>query len=316
MRLITILSFTIGSAAATALAGCSNSAQTATLPLIAAGRLNDIGAELRGQTGATLGVYVSESGAPGNVLEYNYQGTGSPLCTLNLSGSVNSIQSDSRNELIVPESTGTFIYKEYRHSCLSTQPIKQFSQGAVDGFSLDGRTYYLAVYQGVEVCKLGRRAGCYGLINEDAIMVCGVTADRSGVYASTRDGTNHYHLIYWNRARGGGTLLSGYVNGNCGGLYFDGLGDLLSIGWTVHGAVLDVYTGCPSNCVDHGPFSLGNDPIQYGSLGNGETRFMVVDPLAAKIDVYQYNGLNGVTYLYSNGTGLSKSAVGIAQQLR
>src|SRR5215469_4911331 len=103
------------------LTGCAGSAKaglpTALTPFSSNGRPIDVAAQIRDRAkpaAATLGVYVST--APGaessDILEFSYQGTGSPLCTLNLSGAINAIQSDSENELIVPLDTGVSIYKE------------------------------------------------------------------------------------------------------------------------------------------------------------------------------------------------------------
>ena len=82
----------------------------------------------------------------------------------------------------------------------------------------------------------------------------------------------------------------------------------------ITGFIVDFY--CPSACLAHGPFSLHGNSF-YGSLGNGDATFMTFDGVFATIDVYQYDGIYGITYLYSNGTGLnaSEEPLGIAQRL-
>lgn len=301
-----------------ALAACTTAAQNANPPV--RGAFVNSGKPMARQApdAATIGVYVSE--VKGELLEYNYEGKGSPLCTLRFPGYINAIQSDSENELIVTtQSAGVNIYKETRHLCVSSTPIKQFpNETALDGFSLDGKTYYFAENEQVDICKLGRRPGCRRhLTNYYAQSLVGITADASGVYASSYE-TTGASLLYWQGATGPGIVLGGYVNRGPGGLYFDGFGNLLAIDSNaIGGPALYVYSGCPSACHAHGPFSLGaGKNVAYGSLGNGETRFMALNENGS-IDVYQYNGTYGLTYLYSNSAGLNPSAspIGIAQIL-
>lgn len=311
------------------LASCSGAAQPGlpkTLaPFAASGAPRDIGESLQGQANPLSQplccVYVTEA-LGSSLLEYNYQAKESPLCYLNGLNSPWSIQSDSKDELIVPTASGVNIYTESEYFCLANSPTKQISDDyALDGFSLDGRTYYLAHNLGpdsyVQVCVVsGRDPGCHGrLRNASLYTPYAVTADATGVYASSEEyGSRQAALIYWPNATGSGTVLKGYVNHGAGGLYFDGLGDLLAI--DAASAALYVYTGCPSACKAHGPFPFASSGVAYGSLGRGETRFMTVS-LFGKIDVYQYNAIDGITYLYSNSAGLQASLepIGIAQQL-
>lgn len=91
-------------------------------------------------------------------------------------------------------------------------------------------------------------------------------------------------------AQGAGTVVSGYVNKSPGGIYLDGFGNLLAIDGTSGASALYVYSGCPSACKSHGPFSLATKgQVLYGSLNLGETRFMAVNT-DGEIDVYQYDG--------------------------
>lgn len=312
------------------LAGCADSNQIGVprtlAPFAANGMRLDIAHDLRSKGSPTSGaiccVYVSEYYS-GNILEYNYDGTGAPFCTLSGLSYPFSIQSDAKGELIVPNSGGAYIYKERKHVCLpSAPPAKQVPDyDALDGFSLDGRTYYFAHDEGyesyIDVCKYGRRIRCgkqyltaYGLYFPGA-----VTADSTGVYAVNfsqyGDGAS---LYYWKNGAVHGTALGGYSARFGGGIYFDGFGSLLSIDGSTAGSSLTVYSGCPSACKAHGPFPLHEGGVLYGSLNQGDTRFMTVSQFG-DIDVYQYNGIYGLTYLYSNTTGLNPSAypLGIAQ---
>lgn len=285
-----------------------------------------------------VGVYITDvtMGPSGGaeVLEYSYTGKGSPLCKLSLSGVIfGQIQSDVKNELIVPEGVGSTgaiaVYNEGKtgRTCLPTAPKFTFQEpygSPDDGFSPDGRTYYIAneygvngTNPGVAVCKTGRRFGCNRQLSLffKSPGVMSVTANTTGVYACAYDVTPTAYLVYWKiPARGTGTILNGFVNQYCGGITFDGLGNLISL----DGTNLWVYSGCPNACSPHGPFALYRGGGMYGSLGNGEATFMVLSNLYRTIDVYQYNGINGVKYLYSNGMGLNPSSPvsGIAQRLR
>ncbi|MBV8531874.1 MAG: hypothetical protein JO104_11185 [Candidatus Eremiobacteraeota bacterium] len=333
MRLVSLfVAFVCGAQ----LAGCAGTQQSglpATLaPFAPNGAPNEVVRQIRKHAqpeNPIVGVYVSEHNSQessSTILEYQYTGKGAPLCSLNLSPDsyLNSIQSDSKNELIVPNGNPwVYIYKESKQLCLSSIPAKQFvlnGDDAIDGFSLDGKTYYIAAPSRIYVCK-GSNPSCkHYVTNADIGTVAAVTADASGVYASTSGSLpNSAALWYWKGASGSGALLSGYVNKGPGGLYFDGFGNLLSIDSAGNGAgpVLYVYSGCPTACKAHGPFGLGfYDKITYGSLGNGETTFMALNQNGS-IDVYRYDGIYGITFLSSNGTGLSPSAgpIGIAQLL-
>jgi hypothetical protein len=84
------------------------------------------------------------------------------------------------------------------------------------------------------------------------------------------------------------------------------------------GSNLYVYTGCSSACLAHGPFLL-TGPATFGSLGDGDETFMTMDigDLGPSIDVYVYEGIYGLEYLWSNGEGLNPNDApqGIAQRL-
>jgi hypothetical protein len=311
---------------ATAAAGCAGDAKNG-LPATSFQQLP--GSEHL--TKPIVGVYISDVTTGPELLEYSYTGKGSPLCSLSLSGYVGGqIQSDSKNELIVPEfsgSTGTIaVYNEGKtgRSCLPLAPKFAFQDpygSPDDGFSMDGHTYYIAHAYGAKgsspqaaVCQTGRRFGCNRPLGIPFVShgVISITANATGVYACAYDPTATPWLVYWKVPKGTGVILNGFTNQYCGGLTFDGLGNLISL----DGETLWIYSGCPKACLAHG-FSLHGGGT-YGSLGNGETTFMVMNNLYRTIDVYQYNGIYGVTYLYSNGTGISASAPvsGIAQRLK
>jgi hypothetical protein len=265
-----------------------------------------------------VGVYVSEFDGS-QLLNYDYAATGNPLCATGTVKAVNSIQSDVKHELIVPSEDSSspggivYVYKEHAHLCLSNLPSKSFVEpyaAPSDGFSLNGTTYYIANHGGIAVCKA---TGCIRELTNThgSNDVVAVTADSTGVYGVTYNGSaEQYLLIYWKNAKGHGTLLA-QLSGP-GGIYFDGEHNLVSLGYSNS---LYVYSGCPSACTPHGPFALADVAI-YGTLANGDSEFMTVSDDGV-IDVYQYNGINGVSFLYNNSDGLSPSLVpiGIAQRL-
>lgn len=290
------------------------------------GRL-DIAQELRERANLAPSVvccvYVSQNKST-SLLEYNSNAKGAPICApLTVAQGMVSIQSDIKHELIVPTSSGVYVYKESRRLCLPSSPLITFKDKyIVDGFSPDGRTFYLAhnniAYDPrtwIRICKVGRRTHCNGqLTNPYLHNPVAVTADSSGVYAVSALTVGYYaSLIYWQNATGPGVALSGFIDTVGGGIYLDGFGNLLSIDDTGSTASLIVYSGCPSACQAHGPFPLRPN-TEYGSLSSDKTRFMTVST-DGTIDVYQYNATYGVTFLYSNSTGLNPSNVpiGIAQ---
>jgi hypothetical protein len=216
--------------------------------------------------------------------------------------------------------------------CLPSSPITTFTipDGyPTDAFSLDGKKYDVAVgdsahsaYVGVWVCVKGRRFGCHTFLRPPLYTrvyfgISGVTADSTGVYANVQyKVTNSFeaYVIYWKGGKGNGTVVKGIQGIAASTLTRDGLGNLLVMDGS--GNNLYVYSGCPSACVQHGPFPLHSTAV-IGSLGNGETTFMTLEYYGIGIDVYQYNGTSGITYLYSNSAGFSPSLtpLGIAQRL-
>lgn len=308
------------------LVGCADGSQSAAslgiTPFTANGQRSDIATQLRNRqpspNNPIVGVYVSEFDGS-KILNYKYAGTGNPLCETGNVKAVNSIQSDIKHELIVPSEDSAsgqgivYLYKESAHLCLPNSPSASFIEPydiPSDGFSLNGITYYIANHSGVAVCKL---SGCIRELTNTygSNDVISVTADSSGVYGVTYNGAaEQYELIYWKGAKGNGVLLA--HDAGPGGIYFDAAHNLLALN---DSAQLDVYTGCPSACVLNGPFSLADYAI-YGTLANGDSKFMTVSETGV-IDVYAYNGINGITFLYSNSDGLNPSLVplGIAQRL-
>lgn len=321
---------------AASFAGCAASRQS-TLPggldsVSANGATLDIRQQLKSPANPAsvlCCVYVSQAQSP-NLLEYNYQAKGAPVCTLSLT-TLWAIQSDPKHELIVPtggygSGNGVNVYTEHEHACLSSIPAKVLPDPyAIDGYSIDGRKYYLVDNDGfgiarITLCRLGRRPNCkHQLSNPSMNNPYAVTEDAAGGVYVMNFGTVPAKLFYFANGTGPGVALGGYVNQHGGGIYFDGFGNLLAIDAAVgsNPGSLYVYSGCPSACTAHGPFPLHSGAF-YGSLGNGETRFMTISATAAQIDVYQYNGTYGITYLYSDTTGLSMSnkPIGIAQELR
>lgn len=307
-------------------AGTQNALPTSIAPFTPSGQRYDVTTQLR-RRGASpnnpiVGVYVSQFDGS-KLLNYNYAATGNPLCETGTVKAVNGIQSDVKHELIVPSEDNVsaqgivYLYKESAHLCLPNSPSASFIepyQVPNDGFSLDGGTFYIANHSGVAVCKLTRRVhGCVrNLTNAYASNdIIGVTADSSGVYGTSFNGvTEQYQLIYWKGAKGPGKLLLNLAFP--GGLYFDAAHNLVSLNDSTQ---LYVYSGCPSACTPHGPFALA-DAATYGTLANGGSEFMTVS-VNGVIDVYQYSGTSGVTFLYSNTAGMTPSLVplGIAQRL-
>lgn len=59
----------------------------------------------------------------------------------------------------------------------------------------------------------------------------------------------------------------------------------------------------------------GSTGFGYGTLANGGTEFMELEA-DGEIDVYQYSGINGVTFLYSDTSGENQQLqpIGIAQR--
>lgn len=318
---------------APAIAGCAGDAKNG-LPITGAQPPPANG----GATKPIVGVYITDvimgTNGGAELLEYNYTGKGKPLCSLRVSGVIfGQIQSDLKNELIVPEGVGSTgaiaVYNEGRtgRTCLPSAPKFSFQDpygSPDDGFSPDGRKYYIAHIYGAHgtspqaaVCQTGRRFGCNRPLGIPFVShgVISITANTIGVYACAYDPSVIPWLIYWKiPAKGVGTILNGFTNQYCGGITFDGFGNLISL----DGTQLWVYSGCPNACKAHGPFALYKGGGTYGSLGNGETTFMVMSNLYRTIDVYRYDGIYGITYLYSNGMGLSPSSPvdGIAQRLK
>ena len=326
----TLGSFLAAAVCAVLAAGCAGGQRNG-LPAVA-----EAGPAAR-PASTVVGVYVSQLGGP--LLEYSYTGKGSPLCSLSAASNASGqIQSDPKNELLVPEysagSGSLVLYNEGKTGrlCLPSSPITTFTVPdgyPVDAVSLDGRKYDVAVgdpthgaYIGVWVCVKGRRFGCHTFLRPPLysriyIGISGVAADSTGVYAITLyKVTNSFeaYVIFWNGGKGKGTVVKG-IGGIAGStLSLDGLGNLLAM--DASGSNLYVYSGCPSACVPHGPFPL-HYPAVIDSLGNGETTFMTLHYDGTGMDVYQYNGTSGITYLYSNSAGFSPSLtpLGIAQRL-
>lgn len=328
MNIARLAGFGVAVPFAVQLAACTASQESALPASLAAfgpnGAPRNIAAQLRPLPHEPCCVYVSETFAS-SLLEYNYLGTQYPICTVGGLKYAESLQSDAKGELIVSTGSGVNVYQESRrHRCLPSSPTKQIPFHLVqDAFSLDGRTYYITGYGSssdqaqVNVYRFGRNPGFKRPLRNAAVATPAfVTADASGVYAAGYDNhTSQPHLVYWKAGRGAGAVLSGYVNRTAGGIFFDGFGDLLAIDATYGADALYVYTGCPYGCTAHGPFPISTYGVVYsGSLNAGETRFMSVSS-SGSIDVFQYNGIYGVSYLYSNGAGLTASLDpwGIAQ---
>lgn len=315
------------------IAGCAGASQDplpgSAVPFMPNGQRYNIATEQRNRDESPLnpivGVYVSEFYST-QLLNYDDAATGSPLCETGNVPYVQSIQSDIKHDLIVPSinSTGNqgtvYIYKESAHLCLSNLPTASFTEpyGAPsDGFSLDGKTYYVGNSNGVAVCKLSHAV--HGCIRELTSPngnnnIIAVTADAGGVYAVAYNAnTSATHLVYWKGAVGNGTILSGYVNRGPGGVYFDAAHNLLAIDSGSQAVYL--YTGCPSACTAQGPFPLVGSAL-YGTLANGNSEFVTME-FGGVIDVYAYHGLYGLQFLFSNSAGLSESLspLGISQRL-
>lgn len=301
-------------------AGTQNALSAAIAPVTPEGQAADIATQLRKPSPGNpiVGVYVSEFDGS-KILNYNYAATGYPLCETGNVKAVNAIQSDVKHQLIVPSEDNAsgqgivYLYKESAHLCLPNSPSGSFIEPydiPNDGFSLNGTTFYIANHSGVAVCKL---SGCIRELTNTygSNDIISVTADSSGVYGVSYNGAaEQYELIYWKGAKGNGVLLA--HNAGPGGIYFDAAHNLLVLNYSTQ---LYVYSGCPSACTKNGPFALA-DFASYGTLANGGSEFMTVN-YNGVIDVYQYNGLNGVTFLYSNTDGLNPSLVplGISQRL-
>ena len=318
------------------LAACASASQSGSLtPSAPNGMPAGISRQLRASSSDArraskpiLGVYVTEYQL--YMSAYNYEGTGYPLCTYvnndyfyNIQG---SIQSDFQHELIVPREPfgsipgGVNIFKEPEHGCVPLAPYKTLPvTDGTDGFSLDGKTYYIARRTGIAVCKARPAPACSKLLQSPYFYIpFSVTANSSGVYAVVQSQSGGFpFLVYWAAGEQIGTILGGFANFGAGGIYFDGFGDLLALDPAQ--SALYVYTGCPAACTAHGPFHTASPSCQpwYGSLNRDDSRFMVACLGDGEIEVYQYNGIDGLTYLYSNGNcAYSRcSPLAIAQRL-
>lgn len=275
------------------------------------------------QNGLRKGAYVAEY-YTNSVLGYAWSTLPQdrpPVCALSGTYVVN-VATDTGGNVVVPDG-GSRTVSVYRGPKLCGPLLGRFADN--DGQPSDAATtdaaharIYVAniqaknqPYGDVSVCTLA--AGCNAVLQNSAIggQLFAVAEDTAGnVYASgyTQASGSGASLVLWKGAAGSGNRLRAYRNGSPGGLTFDTHGRLLALDTFAAGSgALWVYSGCPSHCKAHGPFSLHGESV-FGKLDASETYFAAADFEYGQVDVYRYRGTNGIAYLYSFADGLVPSA--------
>lgn len=171
-------------------------------------------------------------------------------------------------------------------------------------------------YGDVSVCTLA--SGCSAVLLNTAISgeLFGVAEDKRGnVYASGyskptggRGNGSGASLVRWKDGKGKGSTIAAYRNTWPGGLDFDRNGNLLALDtFAQNTGALWIYSGCPAHCVAHGPFALKGESV-YGKVSAKAQFFEAADFEYGQVDVYRYNGVRGISYLYSFSNGVSPSS--------
>lgn len=268
------------------------------------------------------GVYVAEY-YTNAILGYNWttmQENRPPICSIPAAYVVN-VATDTAGNLIDPDG-GSRTVTVFRGPQMCGTALGSFSDSAgqpSDAATTDAATGTIYVanlqaagqpYGNVSICTL--TAGCSGILSNSAFggQLFAVAEDPSGnVYASgyRNASGSGASLVEWKGGAGGGSVVKTYRNTSPGGLDVDKNGKLLALDTFAggHGA-LWVYSGCATRCKPHGPFALQGESV-FGKVNAKGTIFEAADFEYGQIDVYRYNGVHGITYLYSFGDGLSPS---------
>lgn len=268
------------------------------------------------------GVYVAEY-YTNAILGYDWttmQENRPPICSIPAAYVVN-VATDTAGNLIDPDG-GSRSVTVFRGPQMCGTALGSFGDSAgqpSDAATTDAATGTIYVanlqaagqqYGNVSICSLA--TGCTGVLANKAIagQLFAVAEDPAGnVYASgykSASGSGA-SLVLWKGGNGSGTVVKAYRNAWPGGLDVDKNDNLLALDTFAGGTgALWVYSGCPARCKAHGPFALQGESV-FGKVNATNAFFEAADFEYGQIDVYRYNGVRGIRYLYSFGDGLTPS---------
>jgi hypothetical protein len=243
-----------------------------------------------------------------------------PICSFS-SGNEGEIvtydlAADRGGNLIVPTKNGAIVFSGPDLCGSELGAISDPWGTPVDAYSTNAASgaVYLAsltdqYYQpNVAVCTLS--GGCTkDLTNPYFSNGTGVAVDAKGnVYFS---GTSDYKaaVLEFTGGSGSGNVIVKFPFGVPGGIQIDRKGNIVAL--DPGDQALYVYSGCPASCTAHGPFTLEGESF-YGKFNAKGNQLDVADTTTNAVDVYAYDGTNGVTYSYSYSSGMPGRLGGIA----
>jgi hypothetical protein len=167
----------------------------------------------------------------------------------------------------------------------------------------------------VAVCSLAKKKCTRELTGNAATpigTVIGVSADKPGnVYASVYEGSaSTISIVEWPKGKGKPKIVATPSVGSCyispGPMAIDNQGNLLESDSNCN--VLMVFSGCPTACMQAATLPLQSGESKGFTLSPDNKTLYVANELGW-VDVYAYNGVNGVTFEYEIQTGLSSTGL-------
>lgn len=241
-----------------------------------------------------------------------------PTCTLGSASNpldyVDGFGTDAKGNVTVPYySKGGYELTVFGPNCgkrlwsapvTSGQPADAYAANAASTSVLVGELADSSTNAGaLIICS--KSGGCGAPFSNSAVTGYGggvaMAKDGDCWLSAEKQSFSGFVLVYFKGCAGSGTVATGTLNTDYGGLFIDTKGNLGSIDLT---GKLYVYNGCTPACKLLSTSTLEGESI-FSGLDKTGREFVVGDYENSEVDVYSYSPANGATYSYSFNNGLS-----------